>query len=60
MVALLSAAEHLVANPVDEEDPIVICTDFMSALAHLCEGPAAQATHLGVSIRRALRSLFSA
>ena len=50
MVALLSASEHLVANPADEEDPIVICTDFMSALAPLGEGPAAQATPPGVCI----------
>ena len=42
MTALRAALDHLLDNPEDTTDPVVICTDSRSALAALREGPAAQ------------------
>ena len=47
MLALAMAMEHLAAHPRDDELPVIICTDYQSALAVLREGPSAQRTAQG-------------
>ena len=49
MVAL-DAALHWLVDSVDDEDPIVICTNSQSALASLRAGPPAQSSPLGVAV----------
>jgi len=60
LVALQAALSHLVEHPTHVEDPIVLCTDSMSALAALREGPAAQTSPMGVSVWRSLATLARA
>ena len=52
MLALASGLERLLDNPQDRDTPIVICTDSMTSLATLQEGPTA-----GVAAWRSLSRL---
>ena len=60
LVALHSAATFLMEHPLHPSDPIVFCTDSLSALTALRSGPAAQRSLLGVEIWKKITSLANA
>ena len=58
MVALVSGLETLLDRLDRDQDlPIMISTDSLSALATLCNGPAAQTSPLGLAAWKALSAL---
>ena len=60
MLALVTGLEALTERDVEGDLPIIICSDSMSALATLRNGPAAQTSPLGVAAWKALLRLGSA
>ncbi|XP_043234483.1 uncharacterized protein LOC122387897 [Amphibalanus amphitrite] len=57
MVALVTGLETLTQRDRDQDLPIVVCTDSLSAVATLRNGPAAQTSPLGVAAWRAMFAL---
>ncbi|KAF0303571.1 putative RNA-directed DNA polymerase from transposon BS [Amphibalanus amphitrite] len=57
MVALVTGLETLTQRDIDQDLPIVVCTDSLSAVATLRNGPAAQTSPLGVAAWRAMFAL---
>ncbi|XP_043212000.1 uncharacterized protein LOC122376264 [Amphibalanus amphitrite] len=54
MVALQKTLEHIIENE-SGTDPVIICTDSMSAVAALREGPSAQRSARGATVWQLLR-----
>ncbi|KAF0295731.1 Ribonuclease H [Amphibalanus amphitrite] len=57
MLALVTGLETLTSRTKDSDLPLIICSDSMSALATLRNGPAAQTSPLGTAAWRALLQL---
>ena len=59
MTAILMTLDHLIEHPREEDNPIIICTDSMSSLAALREGPSAQRSVRGAEIWQRLLAIAS-
>ena len=57
MVALQMTLDHILDQHRDTAEPVIICTDSMSAVAALREGPSAQRTARGAAVWRQLTEL---
>ncbi|KAF0298223.1 Dedicator of cytokinesis protein 7 [Amphibalanus amphitrite] len=57
MVALQVTLDHILEHQRDAPEPVIICTDSLSALAALREGPSAQRSARGAAIWKQLLEL---
>ncbi|KAF0306028.1 DLST component of 2-OG dehydrogenase complex, mitochondrial [Amphibalanus amphitrite] len=57
MVALQVTLDHILEHQRDAPEPVVICTDSLSAIAALREGPSAQRSARGAAIWKQLLEL---